>query len=104
VTANHGEGLGEQGHWFAHGELVAPAETAVPLLLRVPGREVASREDVASLHDLLPTLLAVAGAPSPGPASLEAPGRNLLASGAEDGTVRSLSRTSKRGSWSVGRS
>jgi arylsulfatase len=83
VTADHGEGLGEEGHWFAHRELVAPAETAVPLLLRVPGRRAAVRDDLASLLDLLPTLLAVVGAPLAEPASAETPGRDLLASGAE---------------------
>jgi len=83
VTADHGEGLGEEGHWFAHGELVAPAETAVPLLLRIPGRRAAVRDDLATLLDLLPTLLAVVGEPVAEPASVEAPGRDLLASGAE---------------------
>ena len=83
VTADHGEGLGEEGHWFAHGELVAPAETAVPLLLRVPGQGAAARDDLASLLDLLPTLLAVLGEPLSEPASAEAPGRDLLAPGAE---------------------
>jgi arylsulfatase A-like enzyme len=83
VTADHGEGLGEEGHWFEHGELLAPAETAVPMLLRVPGRRAAVRDDLASLLDLLPTLLAVVGAPLAGPASAEVPGRDLLASGAE---------------------
>jgi arylsulfatase len=83
VTADHGEGLGEHRHWFAHGELVAPAETAVPLLLRVPGRPAAVRDDLASLLDLLPTLLAMVGAPPAEPASAEAPGRDLLARGAE---------------------
>jgi arylsulfatase A-like enzyme len=84
VTADHGEGLGEEGHWFAHGELVAPAETAVPLLLRVPGRGAAVRDDLASLLDLVPTLLGVVGQPLAEPASAEAPGRDLLASGAEE--------------------
>jgi arylsulfatase A-like enzyme len=83
VTADHGEALGEEGHWFAHGQLVAPAETAVPLLLRVPGRAAAARDDLASLLDLLPTLLALVGEPLAGPASTEIPGRDLLAPGAE---------------------
>jgi arylsulfatase A-like enzyme len=83
VTADHGEGLGEEGHWYAHGELVAPAETAVPLLLRVPGRSAAVRDDLASLLDLVPTLLAVVGAPPAESASAEAPGRDLLAPRAE---------------------
>jgi arylsulfatase len=83
VTADHGEGLGEEEHWFGHGELLAPAETAVPLLLRVPGRRPDVRDDLASLLDLVPTLLAVVGAPLAGPASAEVPGRDLLASRAE---------------------
>jgi arylsulfatase len=83
VTADHGEGLGEGGHWYAHGELVAPAETAIPLLLRVPGRSATVRDDLASLLDLVPTLLAVVGAPLAEPASAEAPGRDLLAPRAE---------------------
>jgi arylsulfatase A-like enzyme len=41
------------------------------------------RDDLASLLDLLPTLLAVVGAPLAEPASAEAPGRDLLGSGAE---------------------
>jgi arylsulfatase len=83
VTADHGEGLGEGGHWYAHGELVAPAETAIPLLLRVPGRSATVPDDRASLLDLVPTLLAVVGAPLAEPASAEAPGRDLLAPRAE---------------------
>ena len=84
VTADHGEGLGEEGHWFAHSELLSPAETAVPLLLRVPGRGAAVRDDLASLLDLVPTLLSAVGAPVAEP-SAEAPGRDLLARGAERG-------------------
>ena len=83
VTADHGEGLGEEDHWYEHGELVAPAETAVPLLLRVPGRDAALRDDLASLLDILPTLLAMVGAPLAGPGSAEIPGRDLLVPGAE---------------------
>jgi arylsulfatase len=78
-ASDHGEGLGEDDYWFAHGEYLNDAVVRVPLLFRIPGRAPERRDDVASLLDVLPTLLAaVSGAP-PDPAP---PGRNLLAPGA----------------------
>ncbi len=75
-TADHGESLGEQNYWFAHGDRLSDPLVRVPLLLRVPGLPQQRRTDVASLVDLFPTLLHhLAGLP-PDP---EAPGRDLLA-------------------------
>jgi len=78
-TADHGEGLGEDDYWFAHGEFLSEALVQVPLLLRIPGREPEKRADAASLIDVLPTLLGVLGVNALDP---PLPGRDLLAPGA----------------------
>jgi arylsulfatase A-like enzyme len=57
LTADHGESLGEQNYWFAHGERLSDALVRVPLMIRVPGFEPEIRGDTASLVDLYPTLL-----------------------------------------------
>jgi arylsulfatase A-like enzyme len=84
-AADHGEGLGEDDYWFAHGEYLSDAQVRVPLLFRLPGRKPRVRDDVASLTDVLPTLVAaVSDAPiEPAPA-----GRDLLAPGAENAASR----------------
>ncbi len=55
-AADHGEGLGEDDYWFAHGAFLTDALVRVPLLIRVPGRSPSRRDDVVSLIDILPTL------------------------------------------------
>jgi arylsulfatase A-like enzyme len=55
-TADHGEGLGENDYWFAHGEYLTDPLVHVPLLLRVPGRAGSRHEATASLLDVVPTL------------------------------------------------
>jgi arylsulfatase len=75
-TADHGEALGEDDYWFAHGELLSEALVRVPLLIRAPGVPPGERSDVASLVDLYPTLLALFFGATPDP---RAPGRHLLA-------------------------
>jgi len=84
-ASDHGEGLGEDDYWFAHGETLSDAQVRVPLLFRLPGRKPQLRDDVASLTDVLPTLVAaVSNAPiEPAPA-----GRDLLAPGAESAASR----------------
>lgn len=79
-AADHGEGLGENDYWFAHGEYLNDGQIRVPLLIRVPGREPSRRGDVASLLDVLQTLLVALGA---FPETVSGPGRDLLAPGAE---------------------
>ncbi len=84
-TADHGESLGENDLWFAHGSHLSEALLRVPLVLRVPGRPPRLRHDLVSLLDLAPTLLSlVTGARVAG-----LPGRDLLAPGAarERGSV-----------------
>jgi arylsulfatase A-like enzyme len=73
-TADHGESLGEDDYWFAHGEHLSDAQLRVPLILHVPGVPPARRTDVASLVDVAPTLVALLGLdPIDG-----TPGRDLL--------------------------
>jgi arylsulfatase len=77
LAADHGEGLGENDYWFAHGEYLTDPLIHVPLLLRVPGRPPARHPETVSLLDVLPTLEHVLGFP------LDAglPGRDLFAPG-----------------------
>lgn len=60
-TADHGEALGEDDYWFAHGERLGDASVRVPLLIRIPGRPPAVRGELASLLDVAPTLAGLAG-------------------------------------------
>jgi len=78
-TADHGESLGEDDYWFAHGAFLSDALVRVPLLIRDPAVAPGVRDDIVSLIDLMPTLLARfdVGAPD---ALL---GRDLLAPGAD---------------------
>jgi arylsulfatase A-like enzyme len=60
VTADHGESLGEAGHWF-HGQTLRPELLAVPLLV-IGGGVVPGRVATPVGHDAIPaTLLAAAG-------------------------------------------
>jgi arylsulfatase len=81
LTADHGEGLGERGYYFQHGWFANEAATRVPLLIRAPGlaggRRVAR---LASLVDVVPTVLELAGLPPD--AALE--GRSLRDADAPD--------------------
>ncbi len=77
-AADHGEGLGENDYWFAHGEYLSDPLVHVPFFIRRPGKAPERRGDVATLADLMPTLLPLCGvAPPP-----NLPGRNLFADGA----------------------
>ena len=75
LTADHGEGLGEDDHWFAHGARLTEGALRVPLLIRAPGLAPGAREDRASLLDVAPTLISLLGLP-PDPAHR---GRDLFA-------------------------
>jgi arylsulfatase A-like enzyme len=67
VTADHGESLGERGFYFDHGNVVYREQSAVPLLLKLPGAErggTRSRAPVESV-DVFPTVLQLLGEPVP---------------------------------------
>ncbi len=77
-TADHGEGLGEDEYWFAHGEYLSEPLVHVPLLVRMPGGRASVRDDVVSLVDVFPSLAALFGLDEPP----DVRGRDLFALGA----------------------
>jgi arylsulfatase A-like enzyme len=60
VTSDHGEALGEHGR-VEHGDTVYGEELEIPLVIVVPGRPAARRPQAATLTDIAPTLLRLAG-------------------------------------------
>jgi arylsulfatase A-like enzyme len=66
LTADHGEALGEDSYWFAHGHSVGIEQVRVPLLWRPPGGSPA-QVDTTPINtlDVAPTLLAAARVPIP---------------------------------------
>ena len=64
-VADHGEGMGEDDYWFAHGERLSDALVRVPLFIRRAGLAPGRRSDVVSLLDVFPTLAAFAGGAAP---------------------------------------
>jgi len=79
LTADHGESLGEDDYWFAHGDGLRDPLVRVPLMLRAPGLSPGRRSDVASLVDVFPTALGLATEAAP---HAMAPSRDLLAADA----------------------
>jgi arylsulfatase A-like enzyme len=66
LTADHGEALGEDGYYFAHGHSVGLDQIRVPLLWRPAAPETpAVARTAVSLLDVAPTLLRVAGLEAP---------------------------------------
>ena len=75
-AADHGEALGEDDYWFAHGDRLMEPLVRVPLLIRMRGTTAGQRDDVVSLVDVHPTLLGrVTGVSLPA----KSRGRDLLA-------------------------
>ena len=66
LMSDHGEGLGDHGE-LAHGVLLYNEAIQVPLLVKLPGGERAGQEvtSVASIVDLLPTILGRVGIAAP---------------------------------------
>ncbi len=79
ATADHGESLDEHGYYFNHGDFVYGPAVHVPLVVRDAGSERAPalRRETASLVDLAPSLLKLAGAATPD--ETEAPGSGTSA-------------------------
>ena len=78
-AADHGESLGEEDFWFCHGARLTDEEVRIPLIVRVPGRPAVRRDEVVSLVDLYPTLLALLEGV---PVARERLGRDLFSEGA----------------------
>jgi arylsulfatase A-like enzyme len=68
VTADHGEGLGERGEWFDHGDWLYEHDLHVPLAIRYPGHIKPGTVigHPVELADLTPTLADYAGVPLDG--------------------------------------
>lgn len=61
-TADHGENMGEDGLYFAHGPSLADASLRVPLILAGPTIPSGAYDGgVATIEDVMPTLLDLAG-------------------------------------------
>ena len=77
VTSDHGEMLGERGMWYKMSFLEGSAR--VPLIISTPDRFDPRRvADAVSLADLLPTLIALAGADPDAELAAPIDGRSLL--------------------------
>ncbi len=72
VVGDHGESLGAHDE-ATHGMLVFEPALRVPLVIRAPGVAAEVRHDAASVIDIAPTVLALAGQPA-----AAADGRSLL--------------------------
>jgi len=57
VTSDHGEELGEHGHWVRHGHSLHDVILRVPLVVAGPGVTPGVWSSVVSLLDVVPTLL-----------------------------------------------
>ena len=79
-AADHGEAMGENDLWFAHGNDLTDGLIRVPLFVRLPQAGTGRRGDVVRLADLYPTLASALLDLSPAP-DLDA--RDLLAPDAE---------------------
>ena len=55
-VADHGEGLGEKGYWFAHGEYLNDPLVHVPMILRSPNLKPGRHGAPVGLVDLLPSM------------------------------------------------
>jgi arylsulfatase A-like enzyme len=76
ITGDHGEGLGEFGYWFEHGDSLRWPCVDVPLIMRCPGVIPSGTCDALTANmDLVPTILDLLGIPSD---SLDADGRSLV--------------------------
>jgi choline-sulfatase len=79
VLSDHGEGLGDHGEQ-EHGIFVYREDIHVPLLVKLPAqqRKGETVERVVGLTDVLPTVLDVAGEPSPASLVAAAPAQHAV--------------------------
>lgn len=97
VIGDHGESLGEHGE-ATHGMLVFESTLRVPLIIRAPGVVPAERRDAASLIDVAPTVLALAGRPA-----AQLPGRNLAGPPVADTETYAESEYPRVAAWAPSR-
>ncbi len=62
-SSDHGENMGEEGLYYEHGPSLHDAALRIPLVLAGPGISPAVDDGVATLQDIAPTLLSLAGLP-----------------------------------------
>ncbi len=65
LTSDHGESLGEHEYWFGHGEFLYDETLRVPLMIRAPQLAAERVRETATLEDVMPTLLQLAGVEVP---------------------------------------
>lgn len=96
VVGDHGESLGDHGE-HTHGMLLYESALRVPLIVMAPGLAASRRDNPASLVDVAPTVLALAGLPA-----LEGSvGANLLDEGlAADRETESETEYPSAAGWS----
>ncbi|MBT3218958.1 MAG: sulfatase, partial [Proteobacteria bacterium] len=65
VLGDHGEGLGEEGEWFNHGDWLYEHDIRVPLAMRLPDLIEAGKtvDEVVAISDVAPTILDYLGLP-----------------------------------------
>lgn len=98
IMGDHGESLGDHGE-ETHGMLVFESAVRIPLIVRAPGLSPATRADPASLVDVLPTVLTLAGLPATG-----LPGRSLTAAPAPEAATYAESEYPSVAGWAPVRS
>lgn len=65
ILSDHGEALGEQDHYFAHGFNVTPELIEIPMLVSLPRKTFEKRTYPVQNVDVAPTLLQLLGLPVP---------------------------------------
>ena len=84
AVADHGELLGEH-RVLGHGGRLDPELVEVPLIVKFPHqRRAATVDDLVSIVDLFPTVLAAAGVPAPASDGLPLPTRDAHGTSARD--------------------
>ena len=64
LTADHGENMGEDGYYYAHGPSLAAGSLQVPLIFKGPGIPTGEVDDgLARGVDVMPTILQLLGQP-----------------------------------------
>lgn len=87
-TADHGEAMGEENCFFAHGHSLHNNQIHVPLMIRYGSVSSGRRSDLVQHIDIVPTILKIVGIPT----EFRLRGRNLLAPHVESPIIYSEMR------------